>query len=312
MGLEIRRATSSLAGHGGTVSCVSVATVNGLSIAYDVVGEGRPWVITPGGRFSRQSPGIEELAHSLAEGGNRVLIWDRPNTGESDVCFEGTSESAMQADALAGLLTELDMSPAVIIGGSGGSRVSLLTASRRPQVAAGLATWWVSGGVYGLMILATHYCGGSMAAAWRGGMQAVAELPEWSEVMTRNPSNRQRILDQDPKQFVSTMERWMLAYCPRGDELVPGLPDVDARKLDLPALVLRNGSTDLNHRRETTEELARLLPNVRIAEPPWGDDEWNERSAALTDGSAGGLFVRWPLLAPLLIEWADEVLPASG
>jgi pimeloyl-ACP methyl ester carboxylesterase len=289
-----------------------VAKVNGLSIAYDVVGEGRPWVITPGGRFSRHTPGVEELARSLAEEGNRVLTWDRPNTGESDVCFEGTSESAMQADALAGLLVELDMSPAVIIGGSGGARVSLLTASRHRQVAAGLATWWVSGGAYGLVILATHYCGGSIAAAWRGGMQAVADLPEWSEVLAQNPSNRQRILDNDPKQFVSTMERWMLTYCPSGDELVPGLPDVDARNLDLPALVLRSGSTDLNHRRETTEELARLLPDARICDPPWGDDEWNERSAALTDGSAGGLFVRWPLLAPMLLQWADEVLPQFG
>ena len=58
----------------------------------------------------------------------------------------------MQADALAGLLTQLDMSPAVIIGGSGGARVSLLTAARHRQVVSGLATWWVSGGVYGLMI----------------------------------------------------------------------------------------------------------------------------------------------------------------
>jgi pimeloyl-ACP methyl ester carboxylesterase len=214
----------------------------------------------------------------------------------------------MQADALAGLLVELEMSPAVIIGGSGGARVSLLTAARHRQVAAGLATWWVSGGTYGLMILATHYCGGSLAAAWKGGMEAVVELPEWSEVLEKNPSNCQRFLDQDPKQFVSTMERWMLAYCPCGDELVPGLPDDEARTLDVPTLVLRSGSTDLNHRRETTDELARILPNARISEPPWDDDEWNERSAALAGGSAAGLFVRWPLLAPLLVEWANEAL----
>ena len=53
--------------------------------------------------------------------------------------FTGTSESAMQADVLAGLLTQLGMTPAVIAGGSGGSRVSLLTAARHPEVAAGLA-----------------------------------------------------------------------------------------------------------------------------------------------------------------------------
>ena len=126
--------------------------VNGLTIAYEVIGDGRPWVITPGGRFSKDSPGVRELARELAAAGNRVLIWDRPNTGASDVCFTGPSESAMQADALAGLLAHLDMTPAVIAGGSGGSRVSLLTATRHPEVAAAVAAWWISGGIYGLLV----------------------------------------------------------------------------------------------------------------------------------------------------------------
>ena len=80
--------------------------VDGVSIAYEVVGEGRPWVLTPGGRFSKDYPGVRELAVALAEQGNRVLIWDRPNCGESDVCFRGDSESEMQADMLAGLLRD--------------------------------------------------------------------------------------------------------------------------------------------------------------------------------------------------------------
>ena len=122
------------------------ATVNDLTIAYEVIGEGRPWAITPGGRFSKDFPGVRELAEALAEAGNQVLIYDRPNCGASDVCFTGASESAMQADTLAALLRHLDLAPAVISGGSGGARVSLLTASRHPDVAAGLAVWWISGG----------------------------------------------------------------------------------------------------------------------------------------------------------------------
>src|SRR5580700_3750316 len=151
-----------------------IAQINGLDIAYEVLGEGEPWVITPGGRFSKDAPGIGELAASLAQAGKKVLVWDRPNTGASDVCFEGASESAMQADVLASLLAGLDMAPAVVAGGSGGSRVSLLTAARHPQVARALAVWWISGGPYGLLTLGTHYCGDSIAAAWRYGMEAVA------------------------------------------------------------------------------------------------------------------------------------------
>src|SRR3954470_24752305 len=210
------------------------ATVDGVSIAYEVVGDGgRPWAITPGGRFSKDSPGVRELALALAELGNRVLVWDRPNCGESDVCFTGPSESAMQADALAGLVRDLDLAPAVIAGGSGGSRVSLLTAARHRDVAQGLALWWISGGVYGLMVLGTHYCGESIRAAWTGGMEAVAALPEWSEVIERNPPTLQRFLDHDPQAFITTMEQWMAVNCPCDTDVVPGLSAADARALDL-------------------------------------------------------------------------------
>ena len=278
------------------------ATIDGVSLAYEVIGEGRPWVITPGGRFSKDEPGVRELAAALAEQGNKVLVWDRPNCGESDVCFEGSSESAMQADALAGLLEHLGMAPAVIAGGSGGARVSLLTASRHRSVASGLALWWISGGVYGLLVLATHYCGGSLAAAWTEGMESVADLPEWAESLARNPSNRQRFLDQDSGTFVETMERWMATYCPRDDEHVPGLPDADARALDLPALVFRSGASDANHTRATSEALADLLPRATLVEPPWGDREWIERGVARA-AHGEGIFSRWPLLAPQLLEW---------
>ena len=286
---------------------MAFATVDGLHISYELIGEGRPWAITPGGRFTMETPGVRELAVELAAHGNQVLIWDRPNCGESDVCFTGSSESAMHADVLAGLLRHLDMTPAIIAGGSGGSRVSLLTAARHRDVASGVALWWISGGVYGLMVLGTHYCGGSIEAAWRGGMDAVVQLPEWAEVLERNPRNRELFLALDPADFIADMERWMLAYCPCGDEVVPGLPDADARSLDLPALVFRSGESDANHTRVTSEQVADLLPESVLVEPPWGDREWLERSSARTSGESEGLFVRWPLLAPQLLDWASGV-----
>src|SRR5215211_1916267 len=172
------------------------AHVNDLDIAYELIGEGRPWVITPGGRFSKDDGGIRELAEALAAAGNQALIWDRPNCGASQVCFTGESESTMQADTLAALIDHL---------GLGGARVSMLTAARHPELTAGLAMWWISGGPFGLMTLAVHYCGQNLAKAWTEGMHAVAELPEWEEVLSRNPSNRQRFLDQDREEFVRTM-----------------------------------------------------------------------------------------------------------
>jgi pimeloyl-ACP methyl ester carboxylesterase len=279
-----------------------VEQINGLGIAYEVIGAGEPWAITPGGRFSKDTAGIGELAQALASAGKQVLIWDRPNTGASEVCFDGDSESAMQADALAGLLHRLGMAPAVLAGGSGGARVTLLTAARHPDAARALALWWISGGPYGLLTLATHYCGDSIAAAWRSGMAAVAALPEWAEVLERNPVNRTKLLAQDPRAFIDTLERWMLAYCPRPDALVPGLPDAAAAAMTMRALVFRSGESDPHHTRATSERLAGLLPGAQLVEPPWGDREWSDRLEAA--GTGVGIFSRWPLLAPQLIDWA--------
>ena len=186
--------------------------------------------------------------------------------------------------------------------------MSLLTAARHREVAQGLAMWWISGGVFGLLSLANHYCDPSVRAAWNGGMEAVLELEGWQEVLERNPGNRQRFVDQDRQEFIATMERWMAAYCPCGGELVPGLPEEEAAKLDVPTLVLRSGTTDLSHRRETSEQVAAGLANARLIEPPWGDNEWNERSAARAGGRGEGLFVGWPRLAPFLVDWTKETL----
>ena len=60
-------------------------------------------------------------------------------------------------------------------------------------------------------------------------MEAVVELPEWQEVLERNPANRDRMLAMDPATFIDTMERWMLVYCPCGDEVVPGLSSATMR-----------------------------------------------------------------------------------
>ena len=272
-------------------------------LAYDVIGDagGQPWVLTPGGRFSKDVPGIRELAEALAAHDKRVLIWDRPNCGASDVCFTGTSESAMQADHLAGLLRHLDMTPAVVFGGSGGARVSLLTVARHPDVATALAMVWISGGVYGLLVLATHYCGESIRAAWSGGMAAVVELPEWAEVLERNPRNRDRFLALDPREFIATLEQWMLAYCPDPNQPVPGLSAADCAQVSVPTLVFRSGESDPHHTRATSERLHEVIPGSVLVEPPWPDDEWNQRGVAAREGT-GDLFERWPLLAPQLLE----------
>lgn len=274
-----------------------------LTIGYELIGDSGtpPWIITPGGRFSRDYPGVREFAVALAELGNQVVIWDRPNTGESDVCFIGATESGMQADYLAALLRHLDLAPAVIIGGSGGSRVSLLAAARHPAVTAALGAWWISGGTYGLLTVAMSYGAPSIPTAWNGGMEAVLELPAWQEVLDKNPSNRDRLLAMDPREFITVLERWMESHCTCGHGLVPGLPNDAVRGITAPAVVFRSGASDPIHTRVTSEGVAELLPNAQLLEPPWPDTVW-------IDSELGKRFVTWPLLAPILNDWAKTVL----
>jgi pimeloyl-ACP methyl ester carboxylesterase len=286
-----------------------VAEIDGLEIAYDIIGDGdQHWAITPGGRFSKDYGGVREMARALAESGNRkVLIWDRPNCGASSVAFTGPTESDLQATTLAELIRTLDFGPAVIIGGSGGARVSLLTVARNPDIAKGLAMWWISGGIYGLLAVGAYYCVNSINRAARYGMEAVVDLPEWQEVIERNPKNRERFLSMDPKEFISTMERWFAAYAPQGPgQSIPGIPDSDIAAMKAPVLVFRSGASDPEHKRETSEHLAKIIPGARLVEPPWGDREWIERGEeAAENGKA--LFVRWPLLVPQLAQFGDQI-----
>jgi pimeloyl-ACP methyl ester carboxylesterase len=158
------------------------------------------------------------------------------------------------------------------------------------------------------MLLGVVYAGDPIKAAWTGGMEAVIELPMWQESLERNPRNRQIFLDQDPREFIDAMERWMRVYCPVPGVTVPGLPDADFVNIDVPAVVFRSGASDPHHPRVTSEKVAELIPGARLLEPPWGDREWIERGDAAQSGH-GALFERWPLLAPQLLEFAATIPP---
>ncbi|MDQ4420365.1 alpha/beta hydrolase [Sphingobium sp. DEHP117] len=278
-------------------------SVNGLDIAYEIIGDGQKnAIITPGGRESKDTPGVRETAQELAKNGYRVVIWDRPNCGESHISFEGESESILNADVLAGLLKALDMAPALVVGGSAGSRVSLIAALRHPEVVSGLAMLWISGSWTGMSVLASFYCGGPAEAARKDGMRAAAEHFALAPCVQRNPDNLERILAYDVEQFWDIMQKWAKAFFMITDSPLPCITRADLAKLNMPVLIFRSGVSDPSHPRATSEELAALIPGAQIVDPPWGDREWIER---IKDPTA--LFKRWPLLVPQLVEFGRQV-----
>jgi len=277
------------------------AQINGIGIDYELIGDGPLSIITPGGRFSKYTPGIRELGLALVAGGRSVLLWDRPNCGASDLCFQGDSESTLNADALAGLIRHVGRGPALVIGGSAGSRVSLIAASRHPDVVSRLFLLWISGGPISLASLGAHYTAGSAVAAVTGGMAAVAALAEWQEQLTRNPGNRDRLLALDPETFIDTMQCWCASFFPTPGSPVPCMTPVDFAALRMPVMILRSGKSDLYHTRATSDEVHRLIPGSELAEPPWDDTEWNDRMSAAAHGES--LFAHWPSLAPQILAF---------
>lgn len=280
--------------------------VDGIGIEYELHGpEGAPPIaITPGGRFSMESPGVRELAQALGAKGRRALIWDRPNCGLSDVCLDADNESELHARALIGLGRELGLGPMTLAGGSAGSRVTLIAASRFPEAVSRVAVWWITGGPIGLMGLVGVYCGDGAAAAARGGMAPVLETMAWAEQAERNPAARAALLAMDPQEFIARMQQWATFYIPSPDSPVPGMAPEDFARLTMPVLILQNGESDVHHTRPTTEWAHKMIPHSRLIDPPWRDDEWNRRGEAAASGQEGaGLFSGWPALAPVLVEY---------
>jgi len=272
-------------------------------IDYEIVGEGEPIVLTPGGRYPRTVQGLRPLADALAAGGMRVLLWDRRNTGGSDVGFEGESESEMWADDLAELLRALDMAPAVIAGGSAGSRVSLITVIRHPEVATRLLMWWISGGVYGSMGLAAAYVLPFISTARKQGMAAVADMPQWAETIAANPANRERIASMDVDEFVSIMKRWLEAFVPRDGQPLPGVSAAQVASVRVPTLIFRGGSEDEYHPEQTSREVHALIPGAKLVDPPWGENEWDRVSKLRAEGK-GSIFDPWVRLAPQILDFS--------
>lgn len=280
--------------------------VDGLEIDYELIGpeRGQPLVLTPGGRYPRDTAGVPELGQVFAEAGYRVLLWDRPGCGASDIAFTAPSESVMNCEALVGLVRELGLKNVVLTGGSAGSRVTLMAAARMPENVEKISIWWISGGPVGLAGLAFFYCYDQITAASIGGMEKVVELPSWADQIRRNPRIRDILLRQDPDTYIETMQKWGKAFAYSDDSPVPGMGPQDWARLAMPVQVFRSGKSDVAHTRRTSEWVHELLPNSTLVEPPWGDQEWNYVSTFPDDvANRRGRFERWPLIAPKVLEF---------
>ncbi|SEH72195.1 Pimeloyl-ACP methyl ester carboxylesterase [Mycolicibacterium rutilum] len=281
---------------------------NGGRVVYEILGDkGNFIALTPGGRFSKDIPGLRPLAEALVDGGYRVLLWDRPNCGKSDVQFYGKSESHMRAETLHALITGLDIGPCFILGGSGGARDSMLTTMLYPEIVRKLVVWNIVGGVYGSFVLGGHYVVPSILAARGAGMEGVIHVAEWKERIAANPDNEARLRALDVDAFLKVMLRWLNAYVPKPGQTIPGVEDEMFDNITVPTLIIRGGENDWDHPKRTSLEVHCLIKGSTLIDPPWPEDAW-ERAGEKFAASGGKnfcLFDTWVQAAPAILKFLD-------
>ena len=282
--------------------------INGGNVVYEILGdEGDYIVLTPGGRFSKDIEGLRPLAQALVDGGYRVVLWDRPNCGKSDVQFYGQSESHMRAETLYKLITELGIGPCIIEGGSGGARDSMLTIMLYPEIATKLVVWNIVGGVYGTFVLGAHYITPNIRPVMTMGMEGLLHLREWKDRIADNPANEERIQSQDPDEFVKVMMRWLDAFVSKPGQTIPGVPDSMFDNIKVPTLIIRGGENDYDHPKRTSLEVSCLIKGSELIDPPWPEDAWEQAAKDNAQGKVKhfNMFDTWVQAAPAILKFLD-------
>jgi pimeloyl-ACP methyl ester carboxylesterase len=241
-----------------------IASIRGVDINYQVLGEHGPWLaLQPGGRRSLSA--VMSLAEKIAEAGNRVLIYDRRNCGASGIAFDGgNSENEIWAEDLRELLLRLDALPAFIGGSSSGCRLALLLGLRHPAAVRGLLLWRVTGGAYAAKRLAQNYYTQYIELAQQGGMSAVCGSEHFAEVIAANPANRARLMAIEATDFIAVMGRWRRAFNEGADHPVIGVSPAELRSMAMPACIVPGN--DRVHPRVPGQAAHRLMPNAEYHE----------------------------------------------
>ena len=263
------------------------ATIRGVEINYEVLGERGAWVaLQPGGR--RGLEGVKPLGQKLAQAGHRVLVYDRRNCGASGISFDGgNSENEVWAEDLHALLSQLGAAPAFIGGSSSGCRLALLAALRHPGDVRGLLLWRVTGGAFAAQRLAQNYYTQFIEAAEGSGMEAVCRTEHFGELIASNPANRARLLSIGIERFIAVMKAWRQAFNEGADHPVIGISPAELRSMTMPACIIPGN--DRTHPREPGQVAHRLMPNAEYHEVVTEDrpdldvalEDWNAKEGLL-------------------------------
>jgi pimeloyl-ACP methyl ester carboxylesterase len=269
------------------------AKVNGVSINYEIIGTGGPWLaLMPGGRRAYQE--LVSLARKIAAGGFRVLLHDRRNTGASDVVFDDSdAEDALWAEDLHALLSQLGALPAFIGGSSSGCRTSLLFYLRHRADVRGLLLFRVTGGEFAAKRLPENYYNQFIRAAEQGGMEAVCAMDHWRERIAVRPENRDLLLKMPASRFIIVMKKWHEMFMRGADMPVLGISNDQLRSIAVPTIVIPGN--DKIHSSVSGRQAHSFIPNAVLHALPIEDstadlvpfEEWASHEAEMAEAFIG-------------------------
>jgi pimeloyl-ACP methyl ester carboxylesterase len=270
--------------------------INGCRIYYELMGQGSPIALTPGGRRSMEA--ISAVGEKLAAH-HTVLLWDRRNTGKSDTFIGGDSESATAADDLHVLLQELDLAPAAVGGYSAGARASLMLAIRHPESVRALFLWTLSGGQFASALMGYEYFIPLMFAVYKKGMEGIVKGNFRSGQFVRSERDVEYLRSMDPNEFLEVMRRWATTFHVHPDYPVFGATASELRDIKVPTLIFR-GNDDF-HPAEVSEAAHRCIPGSLLVEPPFTSEQfmdlWSRRKPGEVDVEL------FPLLADPVLKF---------
>jgi len=248
-----------------------IAKVRGVNIRYQVIGDRGPWVaLITGGRRGHDE--FVPLAQKIANGGYRVVLHDRRNTGRSDVLVEGdVAEEILWLDDLHELLKQLGAVPTFIGGSSAGARTAMRYYVRYRNDTRGLLLMRVTGGAFAASRLPEMYYGQFITAAQQGGMAGVCATEQYQERIAANPKTRDRLMAMDPKQYIKVMSNWKDQFIASTKTTVFGMTDADLASISVPTVVIPGN--DQTHASINGKIAAERIPGSVLHQLPIEDQE---------------------------------------
>jgi pimeloyl-ACP methyl ester carboxylesterase len=225
--------------------------VNGVRLHALVFGDGPRTLLATGGWTGSWEVWEEPIAQ-LTAAGWRCVAYDHRGSGESPVDPSLITVDALAGDVL-GVLDALRIERCVLAGESQGGAIAQYAAAREPSrfdglvLSAPVRTGRSEGGT-----AFADLCRSDYPSAVAGFVEAC--FPE-AEVEHVKRWARNILLRAEPAQAARMIEMWR----------EPDVPDVDPRRIDIPALIV-HGTADAIVPIEAGRELAELLPDAELFE----------------------------------------------